>query len=60
MEKTTQNERPAFDFNSLTDYEKERLIKATLNLYKRIIQQPGGRAKIEQKIEQMREENARK
>lgn len=49
---------PAFDLQQFEDYQRERLAKATLALYWRIVRSPGGRERINAKIEEMRREAA--
>ena len=50
-----ENER---DFSQFDSYQVDRIAKATLNLVWRIIQQPGGRQRLEEKKKQLREKAA--
>ncbi len=49
---------PVLDLQQFEDYQQIRLAKSTLALYWRIVRQPGGREKINAKIEEMRREAA--
>lgn len=49
---------PPFDLHQFDESQQIRLAKATLALYWRIVRQPGGREKINAKIEEMRREAA--
>lgn len=47
---------PPFDLQQFEESQRIRLAKATLALYWRVVRQPGGREKINAKIEEMRRE----
>lgn len=53
-----QEAAPPFDLQQFDESQRIRLAKATLALYWRIVRQPGGREKINAKIEEMRREAA--
>ena len=54
----TPEEENELDFSQFDSYQVDRIAKATLNLVWRIIQQPGGRQRLEEKKKQLREKAA--
>lgn len=55
---TARAAEPAFDLRQFDEYQRMRFAKATLALFWRVARQPGGREKINAKIEEMRQEAA--
>lgn len=49
---------PVFNLQELNKYKRMRLAKATFALYWRIVRQPGGREKLNAKVEEMLRETA--
>ena len=47
---------PPFDLRQFGEYRQERIAKDTLALFWRIIRQPGGRDKLDAKINELRQE----